>query len=158
LLLGKKELIEAAYANSAPHNHFARIAKVGKEEIVGLLRAVELYANERDHEAERKEHHAKLERVRARLEGLPTVVTEYATNDDYSHSPRLTVQWDESARGLTLEAVMNELRDGEPGIIATNMERYRPSWKGVGIFPYNLQSGEEIIVADRLREILGRRG
>jgi hypothetical protein len=80
------------------------------------------------------------------------------TNDDYSHSPRLTVQWDESALGLTLEDVMNELRDGEPGIIATNMERYRPAWKGFGIFPYNLQPGEEILVADRLREILGRRG
>jgi len=157
MLLGKKELIEAAYANSAPHNHFARIAKVGKEEIVGLLRAVELYVNERDHKAERKEHHAMLERVRNRLEGLPTVVTEYATNDDYSHTPRLTVQWDEGALGLTLEDVMTELRDGEPGIVATNMERYRPAWKGVGIFPYNLQPGEEIIVADRLREILGRR-
>ena len=111
----------------------------GEEEIVGLLRAVEVYVNERDHKAEREEHHAMLERARDRLEGLPTVVTEYATNDDYSHSPRLTVQRDESALGLTLEDVMTELRDGEPGIIATNMERYRPAWKGVGIFPYNLQ-------------------
>lgn len=157
LLLGKKDLIEAAYVNSAPHNRFARIAKVGKEEIVGCLRAVELYVNERDHEAERAEHHAKLERVRARLEGLPHVFTEYATNDDYSHSPRLTVQWDESALGITLEEVMTELEEGEPGIIATNMERYRPAWKGVGIFPYNLLPGEEIIVADRLRQILVNR-
>ena len=130
----------------------------GEEEIVGLLRAVEVYVNERDHKAEREEHHAMLERARDRLEGLPTVVTtEYATNDDYSHSPRLTAQRDESALGLTLKDVMTELRDGEPGIIATNMERYRPAWKGVGIFPYNLQPGEEIIVADRFREILGRR-
>ena len=42
LLLGRKDLIEAAYANSAPHNRFARIAKVGKEEIVGILTAVEI--------------------------------------------------------------------------------------------------------------------
>jgi L-seryl-tRNA(Ser) seleniumtransferase len=157
LLLGRKELIEAAYANAAPHNRFARIAKVGKEEIVGLLTAVELYLNGRDHQAERKEHHAMLERVARRLEGLPTVMTEYATNDDYSHSPRLTVQWDEKALGLSLQQVMKELEEGEPGIIATDMTEYRPAWKGVGIFPYNLRPGEELIVADRLREILGGR-
>ncbi len=161
MLLGRKDLIEAAYANSAPHNRFARIAKVGKEEIVGLLTAVEIYldkVNGRDHEAERKEHHAMLERVARRLEGLDTVVTEYATNDDYSHSPRLTVQWDEKALGLSLDQVMKALEEGEPGIIATDMTEYRPAWKGVGIFPYNLRPGEEIIVAERLREILGRRG
>jgi L-seryl-tRNA(Ser) seleniumtransferase len=157
LLLGRKDLVEAAYANSAPHNRFARIAKVGKEEIVGLLTAVELYLKGRDHQAERREHHAMLERVARRLEGLPTVFTEYATNDDYSHSPRLTVQWDEKALGLSLPQVMKELEDGEPGIIATDMTEYRPAWKGVGIFPYNLRPGEELIVADRLREILGRR-
>ena len=37
LLLGRKDLVEAAYANSSPHIAFGRIAKVGKEEIVGLL-------------------------------------------------------------------------------------------------------------------------
>jgi L-seryl-tRNA(Ser) seleniumtransferase len=158
MLLGRKDLIEAAYANSAPHNRFARIAKVGKEEIVGLLTAVEMYVKQRDHEAERKEHHAMLERVARRLEGLDTVTTEYATNDDYSHSPRLTVQWDEKALGLSLDQVMKALEEGEPGIIATDMTEYRPAWKGVGIFPYNLRPGEEMIVADRLREILGRRG
>jgi len=157
LLLGRKDLVEAAYANSAPHNRFARNAKVGKEEIVGLLTAVEIYLNGRDHEAERKEHHAMLERVARRLEGLDTVITEYATNDDYSHSPRLTVQWDEKALGLSLQDVMTALEEGEPGIIATDMTEYVPPWKGVGIFPYNLRPGEEILVADRLREILGRR-
>ena len=156
MLLGRKDLIEAAYQNAAPYNRFARIAKVGKEEIVGLLTAVEIYLNGRDHAAERREHHAMLERVATRLEGLPTVFTEYATNDDYSHSPRLTVQWDEQALGLTLDQVMRQLEDGEPGIVATDMTEYRPAWKGVGIFPYNLQPGEELIVADRLRDILGR--
>ncbi len=159
LLLGRKDLVDAASENNSPHNRFARIAKVGKEEMVGLLTAVEIYLNGgRDHAAERAEHQAMLERVARRLEGLPTVVTEYATNDDYSHSPRLTVQWDEKALGLSLGQVMKELEEGEPGIIATDMTEYQPAWKGVGIFPYNLRPGEEIIVADRLREILGRRG
>ena len=56
MLLGRKDLIQKAYANSAPHNRFARIAKVGKEEIVGMLTAVELYLK-RDHTAERNERH-----------------------------------------------------------------------------------------------------
>jgi uncharacterized pyridoxal phosphate-dependent enzyme len=161
LLLGRKDLVDAASENNAPHNRFARIAKVGKEEMVGLLTAVEIYLdnlNGRDHAAERAEHHAMLERVARRLEGLDTVVTEYATNDDYSHSPRLTVQWDEKVLGLSLAQVMKELEEGEPGIIATNMTEYQPAWKGVGIFPYNLLPGEEIVVADRLRKILRRRG
>ena len=68
MLLGRKDLIQKAYANSAPHNRFARIAKVGKEEIVGLLTAVELYL-ERDHAAERKEYHAMLDRAARRLAG-----------------------------------------------------------------------------------------
>ena len=154
MLLGRKDLIQKAYANSAPHNRFARIAKVGKEEIVGLLTAVELYLK-RDHAAERKEYHAMLDRAARRLAGVPTVFTELITNDDYSHSPRLSVQWDEAKLGVTLDQMMERLINGEPAIVATDMTKYRPNWKrGIGIFPYNLRPGEEIIVADRVREIL----
>jgi D-glucosaminate-6-phosphate ammonia-lyase len=157
LLLGRKDLIEKASANSAPHNRFARIAKVGKEEIVGLLTAVELYLK-RDHAADRREHHAMLERAARRLAGLPTVFTELITNDDYSHSPRLSVQWDEAKLGVTLDQMMERLLNGEPAIVATDMTSYRPNWKrGIGIFPYNLRPGEEIIVADRVRDILWRK-
>jgi D-glucosaminate-6-phosphate ammonia-lyase len=154
MLLGRKDLIQKAYANSAPHNRFARIAKVGKEEIVGMLTAVELYLK-RDHAAERKEYHAMLDRAARRLAGVPTVFTELITNDDYSHSPRLSVQWDEAKLGVTLDQMMERLINGEPAIVATDMTKYRPNWKrGIGIFPYNLRPGEEIIVADRVREIL----
>ena len=154
MLLGRKDLIQKAYANSAPHNRFARIAKVGKEEIVGLLTAVELCLK-RDHAAERKEYHVMLDRAARRLAGVPTVFTELITNDDYSHSPRLSVQWDEAKLGVTLDQMMERLINGEPAIVATDMTKYRPNWKrGIGIFPYNLRPGEEIIVADRVREIL----
>ncbi|MCP5116431.1 MAG: aminotransferase class V-fold PLP-dependent enzyme [bacterium] len=153
ILMGRKELVRKAYVNSAPHNYFARIAKVGKEEIVGLLTAVELYLA-KDHAAERREYHAMLDRVAERLEGVPTVFTELTPNDDYSHSPRLSVQWDEARLGVTLDEMMERLRGGEPGIVATNLTKYRPHWKGLGIFPYNLLPGEEIVVADRVKQIL----
>jgi L-seryl-tRNA(Ser) seleniumtransferase len=157
MLLGKKALVDAAYVNSSPNNRFARIAKVGKEEIVGLLTAVELYLT-RDHDKQRREWTAMLERVAARLKGAPTVFTEFITNDDFSHSPRLSVQWDEKATGVTLDDMMKRLEAGDPPIIATDMTRYVPNWKrGIGIFANNMRLGEEIIVADRVKAILATR-
>ena len=94
----------------------------------------------------------------ARLKGVPTVFTELTTNDDYSHSPRLSVQWDEAKLGVTLAQMMQRLREGEPAIVATDLTRYQPHWKGLGIFPYNLLPGEEIIVADRVKQILTGNG
>jgi seryl-tRNA(Sec) selenium transferase len=153
ILMGRKDLIEAAYANSSPNNHFARIAKVGKEEIVGLLAAVEVFLK-RDHEKERRDWTAMLQRVATRLNGIPTLRTEFIPNLDYSHSPRLSVQWDEARLGVTLEQMVQRLREGEPAIEASDMTRFRPAWKGLGVFPYNLLPGEELVVADRIREIL----
>lgn len=152
MLLGKREWIRKAYANAAPANYFARIAKVGKEEIVGLLSAVEQYVA-KDHDAERAEWHAMLERIAAQLEGLDTVVTEFIPNNDFSHSPRLSVQWDEEKLGLSLEQMIEELRNGSPSIEASDMRRFNPPWKGLGIFPYLLQEGEEMQIAERVRAI-----
>jgi L-seryl-tRNA(Ser) seleniumtransferase len=153
ILMGRKDLVDAAYANSSPNNFLPRIAKVGKEEIVGLLTAVELCLK-KDHEEERREYHAMLERVASRLKGVPGVTTEMIPNLDYSHSPRLSVQWDEHRRGITLDQMVQRLREGTPSIEASDMTKFRPSWKGLGIFPYNLQPGEELIVADRVKQIL----
>ncbi len=154
LLLGKKEWVKKAYANASPNNYFARISKVGKEEIIGLLTALEIFLA-KDHESERKEWHAMLDRCAARLKGAPTVHTEYITNNDYSHSPRLSVQWDEAKLGISLEQMVDRLRKGTPSIEASDMRYFNPPWKGLGIFPYNLRAGEETIIADRIREILG---
>ena len=156
MLLGKREWVRKAYANAAPANYFARIAKVGKEEIVGLLSAVEQYLA-KDHEAERAEHHAKLDRIAKRLEGLDTVFTELIPNNDFSHSPRLSVQWDEAKLGLSLEQMIDQLRNGEPSIEASDMRNFNPPWKGLGIFPYLLQEGEEMQIAERVRAILMER-
>jgi uncharacterized pyridoxal phosphate-dependent enzyme len=153
LLLGRKNLIEAAYANAAPNNHFARIAKVGKEEIIGLLTAVER-ALARDEAADRRKQEAQLKRVAAALKDVPNLKTEFITNLDYSHSPRLSIQWDEKKLGLTSAQVNDRLKAGTPSIVAADMSKFRPSWPGLGIFAACLQQGEEQIVADRVRAIL----
>lgn len=157
LLLGRKDLVEAAYVGSAPNNHFARIAKVGKEEIVGLLTAVEL-ALKRDEEGERRTQEAMLKRVAAGVADVPTVKTEFITNLDYSHSPRLSIQWDEKRLGRTAAEVNDRLKAGEPSIVAADMTRFRPSWPGLGIFAACLKPGEEKIVAERVRAILTGKG
>jgi D-glucosaminate-6-phosphate ammonia-lyase len=153
ILMGRRDLVEAAYANSSPNTHFARIAKVGKEEIAGLVAAVELYLK-KDHAAERREWTAMLNRVGSRLEGVPTLVTEFVPGADLSHSPRLSVQWDEGRLGVTLNQMVERLRAGDPSIEATDMTKYQPAWKGLGILPHNLKSGEEIVIAARIRQIL----
>ena len=156
LLLGRKALVEAAYANSAPHNRFARNAKVGKEEIVGLLTAVEI-ALKKDEAAERSQREAVLRRIADRLSGIPTVTTEFIPNLDPSHSPRLSVQWDEQKLRLTVAEVVTQLREGEPAIVTADMTRFRPSWKGLGIFANQLRQGEDAVVARRVRQILAER-
>jgi uncharacterized pyridoxal phosphate-dependent enzyme len=153
LLLGRKDLVEAAYVGSAPNNHFARIAKVGKEEIVGLLTAVEL-ALKRDEEGERRAQEAMLKRVAAGVADVPTVKTEFITNLDYSHSPRLSIQWDEKKLGVTAGQVNDRLKAGEPSIVAADMTKFRPSWPGLGIFAACMKPGEEKIIAERVRAIL----
>src|SRR5439155_24002544 len=135
--------------------YLARAAKVGKEEIVGLLVAVELCLK-KDHAAERREFTAMLNRASERLKGSPTVTTEFIPNLDVSHSPRLSVQWDEAKLGITLDQMVKGLREGQPSIEASDMTRFRPSWKGLGIFANNMQPGEEIILADRIKQILTR--
>jgi len=157
LLLGRKDLVEAAYANSSPNNHFARIAKVGKEEIVGLLTAVER-ALARDEAGERRRQEAMLKRVAELVKDVPTVKTEFITNLDYSHSPRLSIQWDEKKLGMTSGEVNDQLKAGKPSIVAADMTRFRPSWPGLGIFAACLQDGEEKVVAERVRAILLKRG
>jgi seryl-tRNA(Sec) selenium transferase len=153
LLLGRKDLVRKAYANSSPNDYLPRIAKVGKEEIVGLLTAVE-FALKKDYKEERRGWYAMLKRVAQHLGDIPSVSTEFVTNNDFSHTPRLSVQWDEARLGVTLEQMVQRLRDGEPCIVASDLRKFTPPWKGLGIFPYNLLPGEELVVADRVKQVL----
>lgn len=98
-----------------------------------------------------------LNRVNKRLAGVPTVFTEFITNADYSQSPRLSVQWDEARQGVTLDQMVRRLCEGDPSIEASDMTRFRPAWKGLGIFPYNLLPGEDLIIADRIKQVLTER-
>ena len=75
--------------------------KVGKEEIMGMLTAVEMWTK-RDHEAEWNTWKEWLANIEAKVKPLPSVTTEYLMPEDLSnHSPRLRIKWDGNALKIT---------------------------------------------------------
>lgn len=149
VLLGDKSLLHAAWINSAPHHAFGRSLKVGKEEIMGMLAAVEAWV-ERDHDAEWKIWEGWLEEIAAAVRDIPTVETEVLEPETLSnHAPRLAIRWDPDEVGVTGEEVAAHLLDTDPRVIL--------AWgreAEVGIMPYMMTPGDSAIAAKRLSETL----
>jgi L-seryl-tRNA(Ser) seleniumtransferase len=148
LLIGRKDLIEAASLNNNPYGDaIGRVAKVGKEEILGILAAVEVYAK-RDHGADQKLWRSFMDSISRDLRGIPTVRTEnYVPGAGGHPAPYLRVQWD--AARLSYDACATALRDGEPSI-----EVNASAQEGLSLASYNLFAGEERIVGWRLATVL----
>ena len=149
LLLGRRDLIHAALLNSNPHDDaIGRPCKVGKEEILGLLAAVEEYM-QRDHEADIRLWRGFMESIARDLRGLDTVTAEVYTPGAGGHPvPYLRVQWNQSRLRLKYADCARQLRDGEPAIEVNAAD------DGLTIASYNLYPGEERIIGYRLRGIL----
>ncbi len=149
LLIGRKDLIEAAHLNNNPHaDTIGRGMKVGKEEIMGLLAAVEIYVS-RDHEADQRLWRGFMESIQKDLKGLKGVRTEIYVPGPGGHPiPYLRVQWDRAVVPLTYEECARRLREGEPRI------EVNVASDEINLASYNLFPGEERIVGWRLREIL----
>src|SRR5438552_10722750 len=99
LLLGRKNLVRAAWVHSAPHHGFGRSTKVGKEEAIGMLMAVEMWVK-RDHDAEWKRWIGWLNAIAAqvsRIDGVTTSIRE--TTELSNRTPSLTIQWDRKRIG-----------------------------------------------------------
>jgi L-seryl-tRNA(Ser) seleniumtransferase len=149
LLVGRKDLIEAATLNNNPHSDtIGRGMKVGKEEIMALLKAVEIYVN-RNHEADQKLWRGFMERIEKEVAGLPTVKTEIYVPGPGGHPvPYLRVQWDVAKLGLSYKDCGKRLSEGEPRIEVNVAENE------ISLASYNLFPGEDRIVAWRLGEVL----
>src|SRR2546427_3679328 len=152
LLLGRKDLIDAALLNNNPNEDtIGRPMKVGKEEIVGLYVALELYLKV-DHEAQWKDWEARLDAIDRMVSSVPGVRTGRFVPEVANHVPHLYLQWDEKAMGLTKAECVKQLEDGEPSIICLGGEDYQ---YGLAVTPFMMKPGEEEIVGRRLKEILG---
>jgi len=149
MLIGRKDLVAYALLNNCPHEDtLGRSQKVGKEEIVGMVKALELYLKE-DHDALSKEWQGRLERISSELTKIPGVSTEFFTPDIANHVPHMRITWD-SKVSIEPKEVSKLLRNSKPSIVIGGGEG-KP---GLGMCSFMLQPGEDKIVAERLSHIL----
>jgi D-glucosaminate-6-phosphate ammonia-lyase len=156
LLLGQKDLVRAAWINSAPHHTFGRSLKVGKEEIMGMLAAVEMWVK-RDHDAEWKQWQAWLDNIAEQATQVPGVTSEILQPEDLSnHAPRLRLKWDAARLGITGGEVEDILWHGQPRIAVNEGGGSRrgngPS--SITIMPYMMMPGDDKIAAAAIRKLL----
>jgi len=147
LVLGRKELLQAAFVNGCPHGSIGRPMKAGKEEIMGLLAAVEQWV-ERDHEAEWREWERRLQVIAAAVAPFAAVRTAIHAPGRSNVTPTMSIQWEAQEVGLTAAEVRRQLSAGEPRIEAAGGE------DGLSINPYMMEEGEEELVARRLAAVL----
>ncbi len=156
LLLGRKDLVKAAWVHSAPHHGPHRGYKVGKEEAIGMLAAVEAWVK-RDHDAEWKRWTGWLDHVAQKLKPVAGVTTEIVQPAGLSNkTPSLRVRWDRAKLGIGGDVVARALLEGEPRIALTATGGGDPNQTGVSVTPYMLAPGDEQIVADKLHAVLTR--
>jgi uncharacterized pyridoxal phosphate-dependent enzyme len=149
LLIGKKELVANAFLNNSPHEDtIGRSQKVGKEEIVGMVKALELYLKE-DHEALWKEWQDQLEYISRQITRVDGVSTSFFVPDIANHVPHMSITWDSSRIALTTKEISKLLADSTPSIIMGGGEG-RP---GLAMNSFMLQPGENKIVAEQLTRI-----
>ena len=147
LVLGRKDLLQAAFKNGAPHHALGRPMKAGKEEIMGLLAAVEKWVA-RDHDAEWQEWERRLQTIADAVSSLPSVTTQTRQPGRSNVAPTLEIHWDPTSIALIPEDVRQHLSDGDPRIELFTHK------KGVEIMPYMMEEGEDVLVAKRLKEVL----
>jgi uncharacterized pyridoxal phosphate-dependent enzyme len=171
LLLGRKDLIEAALMNCNPREGaVCRPMKVGKEEIVGCLTALETWLKI-DLKKLDAEWNGRVERIRKLVDTVPGVKTDIYIPDDGNRYPTLRVYWDTQAWNYSIMDCVNELRAGDPVIEVlgpdnpslvtavregnsnpTPKERKAPDH--IELISLTIKPGEEIVVGQRLRTIL----
>ncbi len=159
LLLGRKDLVIAARRNGSPWSGIGRGMKVGKEEMIGLLAAVERYLKV-DHQAERRLLESRVATLAASLSSIEGVKTEVFVPEIANHVPHLGVEWDFNRIPLTSSQASRRLKEGNPPIEVGGHRWLRPEIQsekpmhGLTVSVWMLRPGETRIVADRLKSIL----
>ena len=150
LLLGRKDLVGYALLNNSPYEDtIGRSQKVGKEEIIGMVKALELHLKE-DHDALAKEWQARLEGISRELTKIPGVSTSFFVPDIANHVPHMHITWD-SRVPLEPKQVSKMLRNSQPAIVIGGGGEGRP---GLTMCSFMLQPGEDKIVAEQLSRVL----
>ncbi len=148
LLLGKRKYIEAARLHTPPRGAtIGRGMKVNKEEVLGMLVALELYL-QRDHAKEWKMWEAQIKLISDSAKSVKGVETEIHVPPHANHVPSLKVRWDQNIIKMTASEARNKLKNGHPSIETVGSE------KEIGITTWMMEPGQERQVASRLKEVL----
>jgi D-glucosaminate-6-phosphate ammonia-lyase len=137
LLLGNKKLVQAAWRNASPHQAFGRPMKVSKEDVVGVLTAVEYWLEERDEIAELKRWHNDLQEIARRVAEVPGATSEVVEPKGVVRVPLLRVKW----QGIALDGMglRQRLLEGSPRIMIDDTSATANS---VNVDPFQFQPGE----------------
>ena len=161
LLLGRKDILMSAWQASSPHHGPGRDNKVGREETLGLLAAVEAWVK-RDHDAEWKKWLSYLDTISRRVSAIDGIETSVREPMGLSnHSPALVISWDPAKLHVIGEEVAEELARTKPRIALAGGEgggrnRREPDngKTSISITAWMMQPGDDKIVADRIHEVL----
>ena len=152
LLAGRRDLMEAAYLNSlnldSAKAGIGRPMKVSKENIVGMVAALELYMDT-DEAAIIEGWRSKSDYVVRKLNGIPglRVVVEDAPTD--RQGPQPVIYFERGWKGLSPDDIRQKLLEGDPSIRVGGGSRDE-----IAIVMVNVQDGEEKIIVERLVELL----
>ena len=148
LLLGKREYIEAARMHTPPRGEtIGRGMKVNKEEVLGMLAALELYL-EKDHRKEWEMWESQIQLISDSANSVVGVETVIHVPPYANHVPSLRIRWDEKKVKITPNEVRKQLTEGHPSIQTVGDS------KSVGMTTWMMVPGQERIVAKRVKEIL----
>ena len=150
LLLGRKDLIAAARANAAPNgNSIGRGMKVNKEEMLGMLIALERFVK-LDHAALDREYNRRANVILKSVSGIKGVSAAITVPEVANHVPHVQIKLDTAVTGITGQEVSKQLREGTPSIGVRPGDELL-----VGV--WMMQPGEDAIVARRLKAVLTKK-
>lgn len=152
ILLGRRDLIEAARLHSTPNDNIGRGMQVGKEEIIGLMVALERFVKT-DHVAETERWNARARRMVQQLQGITGLQVSYALNTAGYGDADLS--WDERRVALNRESLHRALANGTPRVeleVIVTRDSAAPIWHATARTRL-LRDGEETLVSTRLREV-----
>jgi L-seryl-tRNA(Ser) seleniumtransferase len=161
LLLGRKDLIAAATLNNNPNDRsVGRGMKVAKEQIIGMVAAVDWLLAQTDEGIE-GEARSRCERIAAALKGVPTLTTEIIVPPVANHVPHLMIRYDQTRVGITPIAVADALAKGTPAIELNPGTGHASGAAGlhsdehtIVVGPWMMRAGDDVIVGRKLREVL----
>lgn len=148
LLLGKRKYIEAARLHTPPRGEtIGRGMKVNKEEVLGMLAALEIYLN-KDHKNEWKMWESQIQLISDAANSVDGVNSEIHVPKHANHVPSLRIKWNQKLVKITPNEMRRQLREGHPSIQTVGNDNI------LGITTWMMVPGQERIVAKRVKEIL----